>query len=628
MSPARILRPSLLAVVAMIALSLVERFGRGVGIPLGVINAAAVAFFVILMAAPVALYPLAFVRGAGPALRVFASLIPGLWWWLTEIGFRLGGRSLPEAVYLTLFLTNYAWLQILALEMVGAEIVCRFVARRRSPDTPRVFTPAVTATALAVLLAFGANVVVFPAYYRAFQTGYRDAFLVGQLPEPETFVGPLDPSTVVADPAAEKPNFVVILSDDHRADFTGYAGHPFIETPALDRLAREGMRFENMFVTSSLCSPSRASFLTGQYPHGHGVFNNFTPWTDENRTFFEYLKAAGYDTAFIGKWHMPGSLPDLRGVDTFVTFDAFGGQGTYYDCELIVDGVRTKPEKAYLAEELTDRTLAFIEEHHERPFAVYLSHKNVHSPFLPALPEQDRYAAERVELPPDAHSWTGFVDAQYVHFNPFTIEGEVRMYGEAVTSMDREIGRLLDGIDALGLADDTVVIYTSDNGYFWGEHRLIDKRWPYEESIRVPLLVRAPGVEAGSSADALVANVDLAPTLLDLAGINTPTHMQGQSFAPLLAGADGPRRDHLYYNYYFEPPFPVPTTHTLRTPRYKLVEYEGRATELYDLADDPGEQTNLIGTEQGDALRPELEARLRAVRAAAEEGRPTPPDDA
>lgn len=184
--------------------------------------------------------------------------------------------------------------------------------------------------------------------------------------------------------------------------------------------------------------------------------------------------------------------------------------------------MRTKPEKEYLAEELTDRALRFISDHRDNPFAVYVSHKNVHSPFRPAPREDGRYAARDVAVPLEAHSWTGFVDAQYVHFNPFAIEREVRMYGEAIASMDREIGRLLDGIDEMGLADETVVIYTSDNGYFWGEHRLIDKRWPYEESIRVPLLVRAPDGPTGRSVEALVMNVDLAPTLLDLAGIAAP----------------------------------------------------------------------------------------------------------
>ncbi len=625
MSPPGHLRPGLFTIVAMILLSAIERWGRDVGLPLEAVNVAAVGFFVIVIAAPVVLYPLAFFRGARVSQRVLAAMIPGAWWWVTEVAFRWEMHSLAEAVYLTFFLTNYVWLQLLAIEMVCAELACRAIARRLSSDAPRVFTRGVLAASATVLVVFLANPVVLLNYYRAFQMGYRDAFLDGQLPLPQSFVGALDPEEVVIERTEQPPNFVVVLSDDHRADFIGHAGHPFIETPTLDRLAAEGTRFENMFVTSSLCSPSRASLLTGQYPHGHGVFNNFTPWTDENRTFFEYLKAAGYDTAFIGKWHMPGRLPELRGVDYFVTFDTMGGQGAYYDNELIVDGERTPSEKSYLAEELTDRALRFIAEHREQPFAVYVSHKNVHSPFLPAPQEKNRYLGNDVVLPAEAHSWAGFVDAQYVHFNPFSIETEVRMYGEAITSMDREIGRLVDGIDEMGLGDDTVIIYTSDNGYFWGEHRLIDKRWPYEESMRVPLIVRAPHTTApGTTVDALVMNVDLAPTLLDLAGVQIPDHIQGESFAPLLADPEGDRRDHVYYNYFFEPPFPVPTTHTLRTERYKYIEYVGRGPELYDLAADPGEARNLIGTPPGDELLPELQARLRSVRTAAESGQRTP----
>jgi N-acetylglucosamine-6-sulfatase len=167
---------------------------------------------------------------------------------------------------------------------------------------------------------------------------------------------------------SQPPNIVFILSDNQRWDFMGCAGHPFVETPNLDRLASEGILFSNAFVTTSLCSPSRASFLTGQYAHTHGVRDNVTPWNDDNQTFFELLREAGYESAFIGKWHMPGPLPRLRGVDLFVTFTIQKGQGRYFDCPLVVDGVEKPSRKPYITEELTDYALDFVSKPREGPF--------------------------------------------------------------------------------------------------------------------------------------------------------------------------------------------------------------------------------------------------------------------
>jgi N-acetylglucosamine-6-sulfatase len=203
----------------------------------------------------------------------------------------------------------------------------------------------------------------------------------------------------------KRPNIIFILSDDHRWDYLSCLGHPFLKTPNMDRLAREGMLFSNAFVTTSLCSPSRASFLTGQYAHTHGVRNNLTVWRNENVTFMELLKEAGYDTAFMGKWHMPGQLPQLRGVDQFITFTVQGGQGRYFDCPLIVDGAEAPSRKPYITEELTDYALEFIGKERENPFCLYLSHKAVHHQFLPP-PELDHlYDDVELPLPKEADSW-------------------------------------------------------------------------------------------------------------------------------------------------------------------------------------------------------------------------------
>jgi N-acetylglucosamine-6-sulfatase len=195
----------------------------------------------------------------------------------------------------------------------------------------------------------------------------------------------------------------------------------------------------------------------------------------------------------------------------------------------------------------------------------------------------------------------------------------MRSYGEAVRSMDRQIGRILDALDELGLRNQTAVIYTSDNGFLWGEHQLIDKRWAYEESIRIPFLIRFPELipRGAAESERLILNIDLAPTLLDLAGLEVPSYMQGRSLLPLLRNPEAPWRDAFYYSYYREAPFPAPTARALRTERYKYIEYDAKEAELFDLERDPAEQTDLLDTEEGKRLRDSLGRRLRALESAA-----------
>jgi N-acetylglucosamine-6-sulfatase len=421
-----------------------------------------------------------------------------------------------------------------------------------------------------------------------------------------------------ASPREGRPNIVFVLSDDHRWDYLGSAGHAFVDTRNLDRLAREGVRFSNAFVTTSLCTPSRASFLTGQYAHTHGVKNNITVWNDENVTFLELLEGAGYDTAFIGKWHMPGRLPELRGVDRFITFTVQAGQGRYFDCPLIVDGVETPSRKPYITEELTDRALEFIAEPREGPFCLYLSHKAVHHQFLPP-PELERlYDDVEISLPAEAdswlsttrgHIWTGI-------FGP--LEHHIRNYCEALVAMDRQIGRILSRLDEMGIADDTIVVYAGDNGYFWGEHRLIDKRWPYEESIRIPFIVRYPRRvrDPGRAAEQMVLNIDLAPSLLEMAGVPIPESVDGESFAPILSSASVPGRKAWLYEYFKEFPYNVPQLEAVRTEDHLYAKFQGgRPPELFDVVNDPRERHNLMGTAEGERLLPGLKEMLDGLRA-------------
>ncbi|MDE0951157.1 MAG: sulfatase [Halioglobus sp.] len=429
--------------------------------------------------------------------------------------------------------------------------------------------------------------------------------------------------------AAEPPNIVFILSDDHRWDAMGVMGHPFIDTPNLDRIADEGVLFENAFVTSSLCSPSRASFLTGMYPQQHGVQNNFTAWDNSNVTFFEYLKEAGYNTAFIGKWHMPGGIPKLRGVDEFITFDHMGGQGAYYGTPFIFNGEHLAVGESplpnvelsgYITEDLTELALAWITQNRDRPFALYLSHKALHLPMTPSADWSGRYDNEPVVLPPEADSWLAFADGNFKHFLWDPLEAKMRDYAETAAAMDEQIGRVLDQLDELGLADNTLLIYAGDNGYLWGEHRLIDKRWAYEESIRIPFLVRYPARlrEPGRRNSSMVLNQDLAPTILEMAGLAVPAAMQGESLAPLIDGTDESVREAWIYKYFEDFPYPVPEQTALRTDHYKLITYKrGRGDELFDVITDPREQHNLINEPAMqvhlETMRAEMAAQLQTI---------------
>ena len=428
--------------------------------------------------------------------------------------------------------------------------------------------------------------------------------------------------------AAEAPrNIILILSDDHRYDFMGF--HPnapdFLETPALDRMAAQGLYVRNAFVSTALCSPSRASILTGQYAHRHGIVDNNTAIPPGTEFVSKYLQEAGYATAFIGKWHM-GNEDDAPqpGFDRWISYR---GQGTYYDPLLNIDGEHVQRE-GYTADLVTDYALEWIEAQ-EDPFFLYLSHKSVHAMFEPAERHLGRYDDVPLEYPvtmadteanyedkPDwvreqRNSWHG---VDYMYHGQMDFDTFYRRYTETLLGLDESVGRVLDYLDANGLAENTLVLYMGDNGFSFGEHGLIDKRHMYEESMRVPMLVYAPGlVGAGTTLDAMVQNIDLAPTFMEVAGLAAPDHMDGQSFLPLLRGEDISWRDEVLYEYYWEWNFPqTPTTLGLRTDRYKYIFYHGvwGLNELYDLQQDPMEQHNLIERPEHQELVESLRNRL------------------
>jgi N-acetylglucosamine-6-sulfatase len=410
-----------------------------------------------------------------------------------------------------------------------------------------------------------------------------------------------------------RPNIVVIMSDDHRHDAMGCAGDARLETPSLDRLAAGGVRFTNAFVTTSLCSPSRASFLTGTYAHTHGVYYN--EMRDPYLTvplFPELLQQAGYETAFIGKWHMLRRATPRRGFDYWLSFN---GQGEYFRNTWNENGEWSRTE-TYVTDELTDRALAWLARPHAKPFLLILSHKAVHAPLVPAPRHLGRYANTDFQSLDDPHDqlnlkpdWGG----RGAMADPLA---EIRNYNRCVLALDESVGKILDELHRQNIEDDTVVIYASDNGALFGEHGgLWDKRAAYEPSLRIPLLMRYPRrVEAGVTCDETVLNLDLAPTLLELAGVAVPPSVQGVSWMPLLEGRPG--REAFLYEYFRELGT-VPTCLAVRTREWKYVTYPDDpqfGPELYDLRADPGELVNLAADPAHAAKVRELAERIAVLK--------------
>ena len=540
-------------------------------------------YVMLIHLAPAIIYLLLFKITPRFRDRILLSLLPTAGWWFSELLMRLRWHTLAEAIWLVV--SPFFFFQLaLILAALGIVHVLVLVLNKQKPRflSGLAYATLVLATALSA-----------PASIEPFLIGYQSTFQSNLLPRPQDLPGRLN-MTNTDSQSQNPPNIVFILSDDHRHDFTGYMGHPFIETPNIDELASEGIIFDRAYVSTSLCSPSRATYLTGVSPYKHGVWNNFTPWSEENRTFFEYLKAVGYSTAFIGKWHMPGNtLPNIAGLDHFISFTNIGGQGTYEWNPMIVNGTETPSRTRYIATELTDYAIEWLEQQ-TSPFVLYLSHKSVHANFQPDTPDIGIYKRQQVNLPEGAHVWSAHTKNQYVHLNNAPLDKSIRRYGETIHSLDREIGRLLASLRSMNLADNTIVIYTSDNGYQWGEHELIDKRWAYETSIRVPLVVRLPENRYGATINSsLVANLDIAPTLLDAAGVRVPEYMEGGSLLRLLSDKGENWRETFFYSYFFEPPYPTPTSFALITDRYKLIKTNWRGYELYDLWNDPEEKNNL-----------------------------------
>lgn len=431
-------------------------------------------------------------------------------------------------------------------------------------------------------------------------------------------------------PGVKPRNIIFILTDDHRYDAIGFLkGQSFLETPALDSLARDGVHCKNAFVTTALCSPSRASILTGLYAHKHKIVDNNTSTPPGTEFFPQHLQKAGYATAFIGKWHMGGEGDEPQpGFDKWVSFR---GQGSYYPEKngLNVDGKRV-PQKGYITDELTSYAIDWLNgRDKDKPYFLYLSHKAVHSEFKPAERHKGRFKDAKFVPPPtmaaagemarnrpmwvqnQRNSWHG---VEFPYHSDLDIAEYYKQYAETLLGVDESTGRILDTLRQRGELDSTLVIYMGDNGFAFGEHGLIDKRTAYEESMRVPMLVRCPELfPGGKVTENVIANIDIASTCLAAAGLEAPQQYQGASFLPVLQGKQIPWRDGLLYEYYWERNFPqTPTMHALRGSQYKYIRYHGiwDLNELYDLKEDPLETNNLIDSPKHAAIVKQMNAKL------------------
>ena len=472
---------------------------------------------------------------------------------------------------------------------------------------------------------------------------------------------------IVPGPTQTRPNIIFIMSDDHAAHAISAYGSRVNQTPNIDRLAREGMLFRNVFVTNSICTPSRASILTGQYSHLNGVpvFNRF----DSSRvTVARLLQHGGYYTGMIGKWHL-GSDP--AGFDHW---EILPGQGAYFNPILYTaTGEKTYTDR-YVTDVITDLAIDFLQKRpREKPFFLMLHNKAPHRPWEPDAAHRAQFADRWI---PEAEtlwdSYTTRTDALHENLQrvmadmtrrdlklqppaglagaeltawlgekpdsvqidrdgkTITLTGEalgrwkyqryMQDYLATIQSVDDNIGRLLKFLDGSGLSKNTVVIYTSDQGFFLGDHGLFDKRFMYEASLRMPFLVRWPAaIKAGATADAMSLNIDFAPTFLDLAGIPIPADMQGRSLTPVFRGRTPPDwRTSMYYRYYHDPGDHNTRAHYgVRTRTHKLIYFWKKDQwELFDLVSDPDEMHNLYNQPGQEAITASLKAELMKLKKA------------
>ncbi|WP_242921200.1 sulfatase family protein [Pontibacter liquoris] len=475
----------------------------------------------------------------------------------------------------------------------------------------------------------------------------------------------------VAQQPGKRPNIVIIVSDDHAYQAISAYGQGLMQTPAIDRIAREGARFDKAYVTNSICGPSRAVILTGKYSNKNGYKDNETSSFDASQnSFVKELGRGGYQTAWIGKYHLGH---DPQGFDYWQILPE---QGDYYNPDfLMMDGSKKRVE-GYVSNLIEDAAENWLNQRDQsKPFCLVIGHKATHRVWLPDTADfglfddktfpvpatfYDTYAGRKaaqvqemsiakdmrmgydLKMFPDLDSvrdgniarMNAAQKASFeAYYKPIKADLEARHlagkelaewkfqrylrdYLSTAASLDRNIGRTLDYLDKNNLTENTIVIYLSDQGFFMGEHGWFDKRWMYEESFRTPMVMRYPGViKPGTVSDAFVLNLDIAPTMLEAAGVAVPKDMQGESMLPLLTGKKAKGRDALYYHYYENGEHAVSPQFGIKTKRYKLIRFYKRVNgwELYDLQKDPQELHNLYGRKGYEKITGSLKKQLAGL---------------
>ena len=435
---------------------------------------------------------------------------------------------------------------------------------------------------------------------------------------------------VTSSDAAERdtirPNVLFILCDDLRWDALSCAGNQHVRTPQIDRLAREGVFFRNTFCTTSLCSPSRASILSGLHAHAHGVTNNFTEYPADLASFPRLLQAAGYETAYVGKWHMGEENDGQRpGFDHFVTHK---GQGKYFDTEFATNGQKGELISGYYTHVVTDLAESWIKRPRSKPWMMMLGHKAPHSFYFPEKKYEHAFDHVQVRYPESAfqladkpkwitdrlNTWHGIYGPLFDWRKKFPddrpeavkdFEAMTRAYWGTILSVDDSVGRLTQLLHERGELDNTIVVFMGDNGLLNGEHGMVDKRTMHEPSIRIPLIVRFPKLTPAhcpKSIESMILTVDMAPSLLDLCGVEAPKTIHGRSWRQLVTAGDPAWRKSFLYHYNYEKQFPyTPNVRGVRTDDWKYVRYphgdgkpDRHMAELYHLACDPHERCNLV----------------------------------
>ncbi len=428
--------------------------------------------------------------------------------------------------------------------------------------------------------------------------------------------------TAFAAGESRRPNLLFILTDDHRFDALGCTGNPIVQTPQIDRLAREGVRFTNAFVTTSICCTSRASIFTGQYARRHGINDFGTPFTPAQiaQIYPVLLHKAGYRTGFVGKFGVgdKGKLP----AEEFDFFKGFPGQGKYWP--------KANDGGMHLTDLMTDQSLEFIARcKADQPFCLSISYKAPHAQdpdprqYLFAPRYKDLYKDVTIPLPPTATDADFQAQPDFLRTSEARKRWEIRFatpqsyqemikgYYRLITQVDDSVGQIMTALRKAGLDENTVVIFMGDNGYYFGEHGLADKWFGHEESIRIPLIIRdpraSPGI-AGTTRSEMALNIDIAPTLLSLASVSAPKSMQGQDLTPLVRGEHPAWRQEFFYEHHFKHAG-IPTSDGVRTARYAYWRYlnvDHDAEWLFDLEQDPTETRNLVAEPVAAGVMDEL----------------------